>query len=299
MVISMGIPSAQLEIWSHTGSIAASKNTYDSIKACIDSHKFPEKTTYDVYLQGSYGNSTNIRGDSDVDVVIELTSSFQPNISKLAAEEGSIFSKKYSDSVYGLSSFRNEVVDCFKSYYDNSKISEGSKALKIEGYSGRLNSDIIIAIKYRLFFNVYQNQADSYVEGIAFQTKIGPWMHSYPKIHLANGVKKMSLTNNQFKSLVRVYKNTRGKLESDFVAPDKFTSSFLIESLIYNVPNQLFTGSISDIFLNSLKWLNEANLNTFKCQHELFDLFGASEGQCSISEAKSFISAIVNLWKNW
>lgn len=298
MVISMGIPSAQLEIWSHIGSVVASKSTYDSIKTCIDNHKFPEGKTYDVYLQGSYGNSTNIRGDSDVDVVIELTSSFQPDISKLATEEKSVFSKKYSDAVYGLSSFRNEVMDCFKSYYDNSKISEGNKALKIEGYSGRLNSDIIIAIEYRYFFNVYEKQKDSYVEGIAFQTKTGSWIYSYPKIHLENGVKKMSLTNNQFKPLVRIYKNARGKLD-DLMVPDKFPSSFLIESLLYNVPNQFFTGSIYDIFLNSLKWLNEkADLSTFKCQHELFDLFGASEGQCSISEAKTFISAVANLWNS-
>jgi len=295
----MGIPLAQLETWSHIGSEIASKNTYASIKTCIDKHKFPDQTKYDVYLQGSYGNSTNIREDSDVDVVIELTSSFKPNISKLTAAEGNIFSKKYSDSTYSLPSFRKEVIDCLRSYYDNSKISEGNKSLKIEGYSGRLNADIVIAIKYRIFFNVYENQQDNYVEGIAFQDKLGSWIYSYPKIHYENGVKKMALTNSQFKSLVRIYKNIRGRLENDFAEPDKFLPSYFIESLIYNVPNQNFSGSLSDIFFNSLKWLNEVDFSQFRCQNELFNLFGTSEVQYSISDAKSFISAIVKLWNSW
>jgi hypothetical protein len=295
----MGIPLDQLEIWSHIGPVAASKSTYDSIKTCVESHNFSKEVRYDVYLQGSYGNSTNIRGDSDVDVVIELTSSFQPDISKLTNDEKSVYSKKYSDSVYSLPSFRKEVTDCLRGYYDNSKISEGNKALKIEGYSGRLNADIIIAIKYRFFFNVYESQNDRYVEGIAFQNKICSWIYSYPRIHYENGVRKMSLTNDQFKSLVRIYKNVRGKLENDFKMPDKFLSSYLIESLLYNVPNQCFSGAFSDIFLDSLKWLNEADFSSFKCQHGLFNLFGTSEGQCSVSEAKSFISATVELWNSW
>lgn len=295
----MVIPIEQLEIWSHIGSVAASKNTYESIKTCVGNHKFPEGVTYDVYLQGSYGNSTNIRGDSDVDVVIELTSSFQRDISRLTNDEKLAYSKKYSDSAYSFSSFRKEVIDCLRGYYDNSKISEGNKALKIEGYSGRLNADIIIAINYRFFFNVYESQNDRYVEGIAFQNKIGSWIYSYPKIHLANGVKKMNLTNDQFKSLVRIYKNIRGKLENDLKMPDKFLSSYLIESLLYNVPNQCFSGSFSDISFNSLKWLSEADFSSFKCQHELFNLFGTSEGQFSIPEATSFISAIEKLWNSW
>lgn len=273
--------------------------TYDSIKACIDSHKFPEGTTYDVYLQGSYGNSTNIREDSDVDVVIELTSSFRPDISSLSTAEESVFSKKYPNSTYSLSSFKREVVDCLRSYYDNNKIAEGNKSLKIRGYSGRLNADIVIAILYKFFFHVHESQKDSYVEGIAFQDKLGSWIYSYPKIHLENGAQKMSLTNNQFKSVVRIFKNIRGKLANDFMEPDRFLSSYFVESLIYNVPNRFFSGSLSEILFNSLKWLNETDLSEFKCQHGLFNLFGTSEGQCSISDARSFISALVELWNSW
>jgi hypothetical protein len=295
----MTIPSQQLEVWSHIGAITASKNTYHSIKNCLENHTFPEGVKYDIYLQGSYGNSTNIRGDSDVDVVTELMSSFQPKITALTDDEQAIFSKKYKDATFFLSDFKKEVLISLKNYYDENRITEGNKAIKVEGYSGRLNADIIVAINYRYFWHVYENQPDSYAEGIAFQDKNGVWIHSYPKKHYENGVKKMRLTNDNYKPLVRIYKNIRGHLENDYSMPDKFLSSYFIESLVYNVSNQYFTGAISDVFIKSLKWLNEADLSNFKCQHGLFNLFGSSDEQCSISDAQTFISNIVELWNNW
>ena len=87
----MTIPSKQLEVWSHIGALASSKTTYDSIKSCLGNYTFPEGMKYDIYLQGSYGNSTNIRGDSDVDIIAELTSSFKYKISALSEKEQNIF----------------------------------------------------------------------------------------------------------------------------------------------------------------------------------------------------------------
>ena len=291
----MAITSQQLEDWSNIGANTTSKNTYHSIKNCVENHSFPELMKYDIYLQGSYANSTNIRGDSDVDLVVELTSVFQPDKSSLNTTELNIFSQKYKDSTYYLSDFKNEVLASLKNHYDENKISVGNKAIKLQGCSGRLNADIIVAIKYRYFLHVYQNTTDSYVEGIAFKDKNGVWIYSYPKHHRENGEKKMSLTNNNYKSLIRVYKNIRGKIENDFNMPDNFLSSYFIESLLYNVPNRLFSGSISDIFLKSLNWLRSEDLKNFRCQHNLFNLFGSSQGQSSLIDATTFISNIVKL----
>ena len=38
---------------------------------------------YDFYLQGSYHNDTNLNGDSDVDVVLELKSAIRRDWSSL------------------------------------------------------------------------------------------------------------------------------------------------------------------------------------------------------------------------
>jgi hypothetical protein len=295
----MVIEERQLEVWSHQGAVQSSRITHQSIRNSVDNHTFPDGVQYDVFLQGSYKNSTNIRGTSDVDVVIGLTSSFQPNKSRLTEEEKAIFSNKYSDATYKLVDFRADVMETLRNHYDNSKIIEGNKAVRLEGYSGRLNADILIALQYREFFHVYENQADEFIEGIAFQTRDNVWIYSYPKQHYENGVKKMSLTHNNFKSLVRIYKNIKGKLEDNFDIPDKFITSYFIESLIYNLPNNYFSGSYSNILVGSLNWFNDADFTDFKCQDGLSVLFGSSEGQWSISDAKTFISSIIELWNNW
>ena len=66
----MAIPEAQLDTWSAQGSITQSKNTYASIKGVLESANSPYyQRSFVSFLQGSYGNDTNIYADSDVDVV--------------------------------------------------------------------------------------------------------------------------------------------------------------------------------------------------------------------------------------
>ena len=45
-----------------------------SIREALDTYEWPAEIKYDVFLQGSYTNDTNLRRDSDVDVVVQLAS---------------------------------------------------------------------------------------------------------------------------------------------------------------------------------------------------------------------------------
>jgi tRNA nucleotidyltransferase (CCA-adding enzyme) len=101
----MAIPETQLDTWSHQGSITNSANTGNSVKNAIENYKgFPEGVKFKVYLQGSYKNDTNVYGESDVDVVVELTSSFQNNLNDEQDKTLGI-----TKSAYSLSDFRNDV----------------------------------------------------------------------------------------------------------------------------------------------------------------------------------------------
>jgi len=86
----MTIPESQLGTWSHQGATTASRLTYTSLVNCLEQYDFPENIKYTHYLQGSYRNSTNIFGNSDVSVVIELESSGRPNTEKLSKEKKNI-----------------------------------------------------------------------------------------------------------------------------------------------------------------------------------------------------------------
>ena len=69
----MAIPESQLSRWSHHGAQDSSKRTHEIIRRALSAHRWPADMTYDFYLQGSYRNDTNIRGDSDVDCLSLLS----------------------------------------------------------------------------------------------------------------------------------------------------------------------------------------------------------------------------------
>ena len=79
----MSIPESQLEIWSHQGAVTTAKSTKDSIKFALDCYNHrPDNIKYDLYLQGSYKNNTNIWGDMDVDIILQLNNTFCSNLNK-------------------------------------------------------------------------------------------------------------------------------------------------------------------------------------------------------------------------
>src|ERR1700704_4592997 len=101
----MAIPEAQLETWTHIGAAVQSAATYQTIKAVIESKDAPYATKQiDSFLQGSYGNDTNVYGaDSDVDIVLRTKSHFYYNLDALSAAEKAAFKAVHpSDSEYTL-----------------------------------------------------------------------------------------------------------------------------------------------------------------------------------------------------
>jgi len=84
----MAIPEKQLEVWSHQGSIAQSRDTYATVKRALEASdtRYAGKS-FEVFLQGSYGNDTNIFAESDVDIVICLNDVYYYDIDSLTPEE--------------------------------------------------------------------------------------------------------------------------------------------------------------------------------------------------------------------
>lgn len=62
---------SQLTIWANQGAIVNSISAHESIRNSLEVDTSQVKGKVDTYLQGSYRNSTNIRGDSDVDLVVQ------------------------------------------------------------------------------------------------------------------------------------------------------------------------------------------------------------------------------------
>lgn len=283
----MTIPESQLETWSHQGAVTTAKATADSIKNALNSYAdWPDGVDFEVYLQGSYKNNTNIRGDSDVDVVAQLNSTFYSNLSE---EQKKLLG--ISLASYGWSDFRVDALKVLKNYYGQSQITEGNKSIKIKANNGRLPADVVVCSQYRRYKSV--NNYD-YIEGICFWTKNDDRrVINYPKVHYDNGVIKHQNSNKWYKPVVRLFKNSRGNISGDA------TPSYFLECMLYNVPSSKFGTNYQDTFCNVVNWLNEVNLNNFVCQNEQLKLFGLTQEQWDTNQAKAFIKNVISLWNNW
>ncbi len=283
----MSIPERQLEKWSGLGAQKGSADTYASIETALESHSFPPSMTFSVYLQGSYPNHTNIRGDSDVDVIVETDGVFYHNVP--AGREWEFGFSTPGPFIW--SEFRDEVGRALSRYYGERTVVQGNKSIKVAGHGNRLNADVVPCTEYREYLS-----PGRHAKGITFFTRDNVQIINYPKLHLKNGSAKNKFCGEHYKPTIRVFKNARNKATNDF-------PSYFLECLLYNVSNNCFVGSYSQTFFNALQYLcnarDDGSFSSFLCQNEQQRMFGPDKHQISIGEAERFVNALVYLWNNW
>jgi predicted nucleotidyltransferase len=284
----MPIPESQLETWSRQGEAKTLKDTHESVRNALKAYDWPSDVEYEVYLQGSYKNDTNIRGDSDVDIVVQLNSISRSNL----LEDREINSKLIIVS----DAWREVVLKVLRNRYGYSKVSEGRKALKVE--TSYLPADVVVCLQYRKYPD--PRSEDDFVEGMTFWVPSeNRWVINYPKLHYENGVKKHQDTNERYKPTVRMFKNARTYLIERKVIPVDLAPSYFLECLLYNVPKDKFSSNLQSTFCNVINWLWKADFSQFVCQNEQLPLFGNTPEQWSEDKARRFLEAMVNLWANW
>lgn len=114
----MGIPEDQLKTWAKLGSVQGSSKTYNLIKEALEEDVAPYSgKDVSVFLQGSYGNETNIIGETDVDVVIQLRDCWQSDSSELNEEQKTAYKYAYPNATYGHVEFKNDVLTVLRNEY--------------------------------------------------------------------------------------------------------------------------------------------------------------------------------------
>lgn len=285
----MPISEAQLETWSHQGAVITSAAIANRIKDVLNSHRgFPAEITFDLYLSGSYKNDTNVYGESDVDIVIELTSSFYSNLTNAQNDQLGLI-----DATYGYFDFRDEVVTCLQGTYEES-VNIGNKAIQIDPIASRhLYADVLVCSTYRL----YSEGLRDFKSGVAFYTRqSGYRIVNYPKLHSQNAALKHQATRNYFKGTVRIFKNMRNTMIEQGLLSKEDAPSYFIECLLFNVPTESFSTSWSRCVFNVLTYLNTSrSWANFMCINNIISLWDSSAW--NEQAAKNFISLCIGLWK--
>ena len=79
----MAIAEKQLETWAKQGPTGQFTDTYNPSAATCSMLRRPYPLAdVEVFLQGSYGNDTNVYADSDVDIVLKHSGAFFHDLSR-------------------------------------------------------------------------------------------------------------------------------------------------------------------------------------------------------------------------
>ena len=104
-----------------------------------------------MFLQGSYGNDTNIFSDSDVDTVIRLDSMFRSDLRQLSAEQQAAYRDASEDATYTFGEFKSGMHTRLKNAFGEGDVTPGDKRFHIKENGSRRNADVVVCHQYRRY----------------------------------------------------------------------------------------------------------------------------------------------------
>ena len=237
------ISEATLSSWTGRASDAEDERYDNARRAIVDairgSSAFND-ANLSVYAKGSYPNHTNVVRDSDVDVAVEMTSilklGFEHNAAGMRMQDFGI--EPYSGS-YDPDDLKDDVEAALKAKFGASAVTRGNNALHVRQSSTRLAADVVPCYTSRIYIDRYGKKID----GIKIEPDRGASIHNYPAQHLEEGRTKNTNTMRRYKSVVRILKRLENKMVAENVI--QVVPSFLIESLVWNTTNTVFTSGTS------------------------------------------------------
>jgi hypothetical protein len=238
----MALSEQQLINWSKpisTSEDQKCKNALSQVSEVLR-NKFGSKIS--IFLQGSYRNNTNVKLDSDVDIVIRYDNVFRYDIGSLSEEQIKVFHETYTNSEYTFGQFKNDCKQALDLTFGN-QVERKNKCIQILGNTYRVNADVVPCFVMKRF----RTPTGVTAEGISFDSDDGQRIDSFPEQHYKNGVAKTEATSRMYKRTVRILKNIKNKLIDAGSISENLASSFFIECLVWNVP---------DIYFDSSNYLN-------------------------------------------
>lgn len=220
---------------------AASRNESDKlgrseamVKDAIIGSKF--ESIVDIFGKGSYKNNTNVKLNSDMDICVVYTPTYKYDIPQGdTPEEHNIIPKV---DPYTFSMFKSELTDLMKEKFGKDNVSTKNKCIHIKENTYHSEIDVVPSWYFREY--KYKYVPLEYAEGIVLWSEMSEMVINYPVQHYYNGVRKNDLTKRRYKRLVRIIKNLKIEMKESGYYNNPNITSFLNESLVYNMPDSYF-----------------------------------------------------------
>lgn len=221
------------------------------VKAAMGAWPMFEDISYVVYAKGSYKNNTNVRLDSDVDIVVENHECrYYDYYQGIDAQSGAHASPY--EGVWTPSLWRSEVGRALSSAFPGEVDTSGVIALTVPEKSGsRPSIDVVPSFDFIRYYNAERTLTES---GSKVFTKSGDSIINWPTQQYENGKKKNLDTGGRYKNYARTLKNAENQLVKEGAIEE--LPSYFMECLAWNVPNdKLSFGSLDQGFRATLVWM--------------------------------------------
>ncbi|MDR0384182.1 MAG: hypothetical protein LBH47_02585 [Christensenellaceae bacterium] len=285
-----------------------------AVKNVSVAYPFFDPNDVEIYLQGSYANQTNIAFQSKLEIIIKVkkTKAFDPI--KMKPDEFLLKNNFYIDffHVYDVKKFKKDIM---RAIYDeiNQKLKIEAVNFTIPMFDGlKHDIDITPCFSYKYF----GANGGTIPCLLVYNNSIEEHFLMFNNLHAENGNLKDRLTNGKFKEIVRLVKTIIGISRREELNI-KFVRGYLVECLLYNVPNEMYLthdqrdtdkankvekerGEETErVFLKVINWLNFADLSKFVCQNQIFSLWGNADGFWNLHDASEFVRDIIQFYNNF
>lgn len=163
----------------------------------------------------------------------------------------------------------------------------------------RRSADVLAAVQFRRYYEFIDASRQRYETGLCFFYN-GKLIENFPEQHSSNCTKKHKDTNQWFKPVVRTFKNMRKVMRDDGMIDDGVATSYFIEGMLYNVPNDQFGGTYVDTFARCFNWIGNAAQDKLVCANGLHSLVRSNESTSwSPANFGAYLQAVRQLWEGW
>ena len=231
----MNITEQQLINWSKPVSTSEDQKCQNAITQITAELKAKFGSKISIFLQGSYRNNTNVRLNSDVDIVMRYDDAFYPDLQRLSEAERTTYNAKRTSAGYDFDELKADTQAALKAVF-TTDVERKNKCIQVNGNTYRVTADVIPCFILKRFKTLQTIEA----EGIKFYSDDKDGIISFPNQHYTNGTAKTEQTHRLYKRMVRILKTINNRLIDNETISDKLVSSFFIECLVYNLPNGNF-----------------------------------------------------------
>ena len=277
--------------WTAAGANAAAQATYASVKQALAD--LIRLRNLEVFLQGSYANSTNIRADSDVDIVVMTRRTFHGSVGRLSARGKALWDALPAPS-YLANDLRTEVTAALVAYYGAARVTQRNKCIAVAKRDGYVDADVVPCLEYHWYRD--PDSIANFIEGISIQPLRGERIINFPKEHIQNGQRKNVLCSERYKPTVRQMKHLRNRAIAEHRLAEGVAPGYMLECMTYNAPVDRFSANNSERLRDVVLWLKVADKQTFLSCDGIHRLFLDDPGHFEIGTAQRIVDA---LWDSY